>query len=398
MICRYCQQIHAIDGAYPLRKATRDTEGNYPRCDWHWRYVCSICGRSRHFNGMAWCERTHNFICISCAKSHRLVQRTFWKWRTHYAVKCETCEGYHPTLDLLESHGRHPWQLHRGMQKKRTGLSRELALPKDSSIYVPMSKAEISEKKTAEAWDALAEKWVERYSEQGDLNREHVIDPAMLRMLGPVNHLSVLDAGCGCGYLSRLLAKKGAKVVGVDISKKLIKIAKQKESEKPLGVKHYVCSLSNLEMLQDETFDIAVSNLVLMDVTDLNKAMKELHRVLKKNGKLVFSIMHPCFSSPPIHGWFREPRDSQREEDWLHWKVDRYFERGMETWQLYDCPATYSFHRPLSDYMETLFANDFIITNFEEPVPSKKAIREHHRELNDSERIPWFLIIGATKQ
>lgn len=156
--------------------------------------------------------------------------------------------------------------------------------------------------------------------------------------------------------------------------------------------------LSNLEMLQDETFDIAVSNLVLMDVTDLNKAMKELHRVLKKNGKLVFSIMHPCFSSPPIHGWFREPRDSQREEDWLHWKVDRYFERGMETWQLYDCPATYSFHRPLSDYMETLFANDFIITNFEEPVPSKKAIREHHRELNDSERIPWFLIIGATKQ
>jgi 2-polyprenyl-3-methyl-5-hydroxy-6-metoxy-1,4-benzoquinol methylase len=284
------------------------------------------------------------------------------------------------------------------MLKKRTGMSQEPALPKESSIFVPKKKAEISEKTTAEAWNALAEKWVERYSEHGDLNREHIIDPTMLHIMGPVKNLSVLDAGCGGGYFSRLLTKKGARVVGVDISQRLIEIAKQKENEERLGIKYYVCSLCNLAMLQDEMFDIVVSNLVLMDVTDLDEAMIELHRVLKREGKLVFSIMHPCFSSPPIHGWLREPRDSQREEDWLHWKVDRYFERGMETWWLYDWPAVFSFHRPLSDYMKALFARGFIITSFEEPVPSKKAVREHHRELSDSERVPWFLVLGATKQ
>lgn len=387
-----------MDRVHPLRKATRDTEGNYPRCDWHWRYVCNTCGRPRHFNGMAWCERTGKFICISCAKSHRLVHQTFWKWKTHYAIRCEACDEYHPTLDFLESQGRHPWQLHKDMLKKRDGVSQERALPKESSIFVPMKKAEISEKTTAEAWNALAEKWVERYSEYGDLNREYIIDPTMLNIVGPVKNLSVLDAGCGGGYFSRLLAKKGAKVVGVDISQRFIEIARQKENEERLGIKYYVCSLCNLAMLQDETFDTVVSNLVLMDVTDLDEAMIELHRILKRGGKLVFSIMHPCFSSPPIHGWLREPRDSQREEDWLHWKVDRYFERGMETWWLYDWPAVFSFHRPLSDYMKALFAQGFIITNFEEPVPSKKAVREHHRELNDSERVPWFLILGATKQ
>ncbi|MHA1722923.1 MAG: class I SAM-dependent methyltransferase [Candidatus Baldrarchaeia archaeon] len=111
-----------------------------------------------------------------------------------------------------------------------------------------------------------------------------------------------MDAGFGNGYLCRSLAKKGAKVVGVDISKRFIEIARQKEREDPLGIQYYVGSLCDLNMFEDETFDAVVSNLTLMDVLDLEKAINELYRVLKKNGKLVFSIMHPCFASPPVHG------------------------------------------------------------------------------------------------
>ncbi|MDH5795278.1 MAG: hypothetical protein OEZ24_04140, partial [Candidatus Bathyarchaeota archaeon] len=57
----------------------------------------------------------------------------------------------------------------------------------------------------------------------------------------------------------------------------------------------------------------------------------------------------------------------------------------------------YSFHRTLSDYMNTLLKNGFTISDFEEPVPKEKDMEEHHRELNDFERIPWFLVIGASK-
>jgi SAM-dependent methyltransferase len=150
-------------------------------------------------------------------------------------------------------------------------------------------------------------------------------------------------------------------------------------------------------MLENETFDLVVSNLALMDVRDPRKAVKELHRVLKRKGRLIFSIMHPCFSSPPVHGWVRLPQDSNRKEDWIHWKVDRYFDRSMEIWQYGDMPATYSFHRPLSDYFKMLFQNGFMITDFEEPTPLKKDVREHFRELHDCGRISWFLIIGAKK-
>ena len=46
-----------------------------------------------------------------------------------------------------------------------------------------------------------------------------------------------------------------------------------------------------------------------------------------------------------------------------------------------------------------LIKNGFIITAFEEPVPTKKAIEEHYREFgNEHNRIPWYLVIGATKE
>jgi len=48
--------------------------------------------------------------------------------------------------------------------------------------------------------------------------------------------------------------------------------------------------------------------------------------------------------------------------------------------------------------MKALIDNGFTITDFEEPVPTEKAIEEHYREFgNEYERIPWFLVIGAVK-
>jgi len=301
-------------------------------------------------------------------------------------------------LDYLEYLGEHPWQLHPDMLKKHKGLDPEAELPGETSFYFPLKKRIVTEEQISRAWDKLADKWDSGYTEHGDMNRKYVIDPTIFRLTGSVKGLSILDAGCGNGYLCRLLAKKGAKMVGIDLSRRFIEIAEQKEKETPLGIMYYIGTLCNLAMFQNETFDMIISNLAIMDVHDLEKAVNELHRILKKNGKLIFSIMHPCFSSPPIHGWVRMPLDSNRKEDWLYWKVDRYFERSVEIWQYLDWPPTYSFHRPLSDYIKTLVRNSFTITDFEEPIPSKRAMSEHFRDFgNEYDRISWFLIVGAKK-
>lgn len=188
-------------------------------------------------------------------------------------------------------------------------------------------------------------------------------------------------------------------MMGIDASRRSIEIAKSIEKEEPMNIKYYVGSICNLSMFDDCTFDVVISNIVLNDLQDIDKAIKELHRVLKPEGKLVFSIMHPCFSSPPVRGWVRKPVDSDRKEDWLYWRVDLYFDRNIEEWRYFDFPPFYSFHRPLSDYMKVLIKNEFILTDFEEPVPTEKDIEEHYRELgNECDRIPWFLVIGALKQ
>ncbi|KPV64675.1 MAG: hypothetical protein AOA65_0891 [Candidatus Bathyarchaeota archaeon BA1] len=119
MICKYCQLIHSINEHYPLRVATLNLNSDYPRCEWHWRFVCSICGRPRHFNGITWCEKTRTFICLSCGRDHRVVRRGFWNWEYYYVIGCETCGKRHPALDRLEFLGKHPWQLHLGMLKNR---------------------------------------------------------------------------------------------------------------------------------------------------------------------------------------------------------------------------------------------------------------------------------------
>lgn len=284
------------------------------------------------------------------------------------------------------------------MAKRREGLDPATKYKQIPSEYVPFNKA-ASEAQISRAWDRLACEWTDHYTEYGDLNRQHVIDPVIFRLTGSVKGLTILDAGCGNGYLCRLLAKKGAKVVGVDISSEFIQMAKWKEKESPLGITYFLGSICDMSLCQDRAFDIAISNLALMDLPDLDKAMRELHRVLKRNGRLVFSIMHPCFADPPVHGWVRTPLDTERKEDRIYWKVDRYFDRTMEIWRLSaEGPPLYSFHRPLSEYIKTLLGQGFSITDFEEPIPPKKAVVQHFREFGDEyKRIPWFLIIGAKK-
>src|SRR5439155_1410959 len=99
-------------------------------------------------------------------------------------------------------------------------------------------------------------------------------------MAGDVRDLDVLDAGCGNGYLSRILAKQGARVVGVDLSPRLLAMANSHEARAPLGVRFVQADLAELSSLGAGTFDLVISNVVLQDVRRLDAALRELHRVL----------------------------------------------------------------------------------------------------------------------
>jgi SAM-dependent methyltransferase len=98
---------------------------------------------------------------------------------------------------------------------------------------------------------------------------------------------TVLDAGCGQGALSVMLAQKGAIVSGTDISVPNIEASKSYASEVGLPVNFQVADLENLPF-PDNSFDVVVCSHVLEHIPDFDKGLQEIFRVAKK--RVVFAV------------------------------------------------------------------------------------------------------------
>jgi SAM-dependent methyltransferase len=114
--------------------------------------------------------------------------------------------------------------------------------------------------------------------------------PAVLGLLGDVAGKRVLDAGCGPGlYLEELVAR-GADAVGVDASAEMVKEAKRRLGDRATVARH---DLRRPLPFPDSDFDAAISALVIHYLDDRVAFLRELKRVVKPGGIVVFSTQHP---------------------------------------------------------------------------------------------------------
>ena len=124
--------------------------------------------------------------------------------------------------------------------------------------------------------------------------KEETFKPELISQAGIEENFRVLDLGCGTGTLT-LLAKKSqpsADVTGVDIDPHILSIAKEKAAQANVQIKFDLGTAFNLPY-PDNSFDRVVSSLVFHHLTRENKlrALKEVLRVLKKNGELHIADM-----------------------------------------------------------------------------------------------------------
>jgi len=214
--------------------------------------------------------------------------------------------------------------------------------------------------------------------------------PYILRLLGDVRGKEVLDAGCGGGFYSLWLSENGAKVLGVDASKEMIKIAREKATRKVLDTRFLVGDITDLR-IEDSMFDLVLSTLVL-GMKELDKAMSELVRVTRNGGNIVISILHPIVTAAY---WERE---SGRK---LFRKLDDYFqERELEAvWENEKKErVSYKFyHRPLQAFTQPFFEKGCILIDLIEPQPHKVYKQLNPREYRDMSRIPHFMILKFRK-
>jgi SAM-dependent methyltransferase len=257
----------------------------------------------------------------------------------------------------------------------------------------------LSDQDVARHWDANADQWADHVRRGWDVFRQRVNNPAFFALIGDLSGKTVLDAGCGEGYNTRLLAKGGARVTGVDVSPRMIELARAEEEREPLGIRYEAASFSDLSLLDDVTFDAVISSMALMDGADLEGALRELHRVLKPGGDLFFSVTHPCFMTKGFD-WLRD--DEGNETRLL---VSGYFDREtwVERWKFEAAPegtplfAVPVFPRTLSDYVNALVAAGFALREMREPRPSEEACREHPFLRPWREHAALFLHFHAAK-
>lgn len=115
------------------------------------------------------------------------------------------------------------------------------------------------------------------------------------RLLGPVTGKRVLDLGCGGGQSSIAFAKQGAISIGVDFSVEQLAYARRLlESEEGIRVELRHGDLAELAFQRADSVDIVFSAFALQYMPDLNRVFRQVHRVLKPNGMLLFSIPHPA--------------------------------------------------------------------------------------------------------
>jgi 2-polyprenyl-3-methyl-5-hydroxy-6-metoxy-1,4-benzoquinol methylase len=227
-------------------------------------------------------------------------------------------------------------------------------------------------------WSFASDQVIAGFTDNGDFSRQHLLNPAIFSLVGEVRGKKILDAGCGQGYLCRLLAKLGAKVTGIEPAQKLTEYAIQREAEEKLGIEYIIQDLSS-QIPFDSEFDIVVSNMVFMDIPEYETAMRNCIKSLKKDGQFVFSILHPCF------------------EESVDWTIKQSVETKeyFEKYQVKQFIGHF-FHRTLSEYVNLVIQEGCSITKLVEPQLDKSValeIKKHERNLH----VPSFLVVQAKK-
>jgi SAM-dependent methyltransferase len=228
-------------------------------------------------------------------------------------------------------------------------------------------------------YDAVAEMY-------GELMGDDATDETaqtLIEMLGDVGGLRVLDVACGTGRVSRELARDGASVTGLDISRRMLDLGIELEESNPLGIRYLHGNVSDGDVLPGETFDAVSCNFGMSDTDDLDGALDTIARVLVPRGAFVFSILHPCFP-----GWDDDapsawpPDGGYHSEGW--WKADNSGWRG----------STGSNFRMLSTYVNRLVACGFTIDHLTEP-EAPAALRE---KLPDQATTPYTLVVRCLRR
>jgi SAM-dependent methyltransferase len=233
---------------------------------------------------------------------------------------------------------------------------------------------------TGARYDAVADfyeaGWTDAY--------EDPVSRAFFEMLGKVAGLRVLDIACGHGRITRELARRGADLVGVDLSEALLGKARANEERQPLGIHYVHANVASDSLLVGEIFDAVVCSFGLSDIDDVDGCISTVARILRPGGSFVFSLLHPCFAGGGEVSGSWPSTGTYYDEGW--WAAD-----GRSSSLRRRVGAN---HRMLSTYLNALAAHGLYVDAVVEPMPP----REWSEQGLAAARFPAFLVVRCVNR
>jgi ubiquinone/menaquinone biosynthesis C-methylase UbiE len=239
---------------------------------------------------------------------------------------------------------------------------------------------------TKASYNDIAE-WYDQFLRERPVYMD-VILPGVFALVGEVEGEDICDLACGQGWVARELARRGARVTGLDLAPNLLALARRYEEQEPLGIVYVQGDAQRAEPLSDRQFTGCVCIMALINIPDLHATFQSVRRILKPGGWLVFAITHPCFDTP--HARWTSLPDPEHP---LGRTVTGYFDE--REW-LSSNPAGVrsrvgDYHRMLSTYLNTLIATGFALECVLEPRPSARQAER----VPGNREVPTLLLIRA---
>jgi dCTP diphosphatase len=240
-------------------------------------------------------------------------------------------------------------------------------------------------------WDAVAKLlWANRAQNQRWVH-DFILIPTIRSLIAPTDH-SVLDVGCGDGYLSEQLRSELAlDVLAYDAAPQMRQLASQALGSSAV--------LASLKEVPHGTVQLAVANLVLQSVAEPAVLLKDVREVLRSGARLIVTVPHPCFTlirdlhTTTVRRWLEPPeRRLPSAAEGLQ-DLARYYEQPVEevVWSTALGVSTLLYNRTLQQYLEIFSAGGFVVKNLLEPSPIGADAKQDARLFSLFSAIPGFL-------
>jgi SAM-dependent methyltransferase len=209
-------------------------------------------------------------------------------------------------------------------------------------------------------WCASANLRRSQIESGADITFNDVFKPLFVERICSLAPQQIIEVGAGTGHLSKALVGQNFRITAIEPSKGMFKIAQEVLANEEVDLKN----CTSFDLQRTDIFDLAFSHLVAHVVEDLPAFFKSTAIHLSQGTHLIFSIPHPCFyqSYKQLLGEeYNYMKPMMQEVSFSITKDPGNVISGVPY-----------HHRPLSHYINVLFACGFALDGFHEIYPTEE--------------------------